>query len=94
MSKSVAKILSEMRGDDHETTPSFFETDDFERLCLAVVGFIRMAEKTKQEATYRFLKEHLGDNTWLFEAVESCKCAGLIKETGSAVRTVFTLSQV
>lgn len=68
---------------------SYFDSADFKALCVSIVALVKKAEKTRADATYRFLKENLGSNAWLFEAVEACKRAGLLYEAGSAVRTIF-----
>jgi hypothetical protein len=71
--------------------PNYFESDKFKKLCLLVVGNVRKAGKLRLDATFRYLAEQIGSNEWLFEAVEHCKRAGLIAESGSEIRTVFTV---
>jgi hypothetical protein len=77
--------------DGFDRVNSYFDSPEFAHLCEKVVEMVERAKRQKLPATYRYFSERIGKHQrqWLYEAVESCKRSGLIKETGSAVRTIF-----
>jgi hypothetical protein len=77
--------------DGDPESPSYFDSKEFKTLCSLIVECVRKAEKKGEDATYRYLKESIGSDEWLFEAVERCKSDGLIEAAGAIGRTIFVI---
>lgn len=84
MSKQLERVRTHSDFDTPES--NYFDSKPFKALKLAVAGYVRLAEKTGQQATMRFLREQIGTNQWLHEAVEACEAEGLIQNIGKSVQ--------